>query len=127
MLTALAVGNGVAAAAACAVGVLLAHWRYGAVDVAGAPVSEQHRVHYVTEAPSVFFGHGPAHVALTIVFPAAVATVFYLFGVVSTGRDDLGAWPPVETVGPAPVTVPPTGRNGTAESAPPDAPSSPSV
>jgi hypothetical protein len=127
MLSALAVGNAVAAAVACGVGVLLAHWRYGSVDVAGAPVTEQHRVHYVVEAPSVFFGHGPAHVALTLVFPAAVATVVYLLGVVSTSRDDLGAWPPVDPVFPVPAGVGASGRNATAGTVPPDAPSSPSA
>ncbi|MBL3753149.1 DUF2567 domain-containing protein, partial [Mycobacteroides abscessus] len=53
----------------------------------------------------------------TILFPAAVAALVYALTAVSTARDDLGAWPPVEV----PAFVPPV----TAESAPPSGPSSP--
>ncbi|EUA41469.1 hypothetical protein I553_4019 [Mycobacterium xenopi 4042] len=30
--------------------------RYGVVDIAAAPLTPEHRVHYFTEAPPVFFG-----------------------------------------------------------------------
>ena len=53
-------------------------------------------MHYVVEAPAVFFGHAPLQIAATILFPAAVAALVYALMAVSTSRDDLGAWPPVE-------------------------------
>lgn len=113
MAAALAIGSAAAAGATALVGAALVHWRYGAIDIAGAPVSPEHRVHYVIEAPAVFFGHGPLQIAVTILFPAAVAGFIYGLMAVSTQRDDLGAWPPVEE----PVIGPPV----TAESALPSA------
>ncbi|ULE32661.1 DUF2567 domain-containing protein [Mycobacterium sp. IDR2000157661] len=114
MTAALAAGSALGAAAAAGVGALLVHLHYGTIDVAGAPVSEQDRVHYVVEAPPVFFGHSPLQAALTVLFPAAVATLVYSLSAVATARDDLGAWPPVdEPVLARPVTV---------ESAPPSGP-----
>ncbi|MCB0951094.1 MAG: DUF2567 domain-containing protein [Mycobacterium sp.] len=120
MVAALAVGGAGAAAAAAGVGALIAHWRYGTIDVAAAPVSEAHRVHYVVEAPAVFFGHSPLQIAATVLFPAGVAALVYLLAVAATPRDDLGAWPPVE------YPVPTTDRIWTAADVPPAAPSSPS-
>jgi hypothetical protein len=96
LVTALAVGAAVAAGAAAGVGAVLANWRYGAIDVDAAPISPEHRVHYVVEAPSVFFGHSPLQIAMTFLFPAASAALVYSLIAVSTARDDLGAWPPVE-------------------------------
>ena len=96
MVTALAIGSAVAAGVASGVGAVLVHWRYGTIDVGAAPVSPEHRVHYVIEAPPVFFGHSPLLIALTILFPAAMAAVVYSLIAVSIARDDLGAWPPVE-------------------------------
>jgi uncharacterized membrane protein len=113
MVAALAIGSAVAAGATAGVGAVVVHWRYGAIDIAGAPVSPEHRVHYVTEAPAVFFGHGPLQIAATILFPAAVAALVYALMAVSTQRDDLGAWPSQEV----PVYGPPV----TAESALPSA------
>jgi len=103
---ALSIGSAAAGAAAAGVGAVLVHWRYGTIDMAAAPVSPEHRVHYVIEAPAVFFGHGPLQIATTILFPAAVAAFVYALMAVSTQRDDLGAWPPVEqpVLGP-PVTT----------------------
>ena len=94
MVGALTLGAVLAAGAATGVGALLARWRYGVLDVAGAPVSPEHRVHYVTEAPGVFFGHTWLQIAATIVFPAGIAALVYAIGALSTARDDLGAWPP---------------------------------
>jgi hypothetical protein len=113
MVAALAIGSAAASGAAAGVGAVLAHWRYGAIDIAGAPVSPEHRVHYVIEAPSVFFGHSPLQIAATILLPAATAALVYALMAVSTQRDDLGAWPPVDE----PVIGPPV----TAESALPSA------
>jgi hypothetical protein len=53
-------------------------------------------VHYVIEAPPVFFGHSSTLIALTILSPAAIAALVYALIAVSIARDDLGAWPPVE-------------------------------
>jgi uncharacterized protein DUF2567 len=113
MVAALATGLAVAAGAAAGVGAVVVHWRYGAIDIAGAPVSPEHRVHYVVEAPAVFFGHSPLQIAATVLFPAAIAALVYALMAVSTARDDLDAWPPVEP----PVIGPPV----TAESALPSA------
>ncbi|MDG4668849.1 DUF2567 domain-containing protein [Mycobacterium sp. 236(2023)] len=119
MMAALSFGS-VAAAGACAgVGALLVHLRYGSVDIASAPVTDQQRFHYITEAPSVFFGHSAAQIAATLLFPAAVAAIVYLLAAVAHSRDDLGAWPPVEY--PRPI-----GRIGTAADAAPAAPVPPS-
>lgn len=95
MVTALAIGSAAAAGVAAGVGAALVHWRYGSIDVDSAPISPEHRVHYVTEAPPVFFGHSPLLIALTILFPAAIAALVYALIAVSIPRDDLGAWPPV--------------------------------
>ena len=106
MVAALAIGAAAATGAAAGVGALLVRLRYGTVDIPGAPVSPEHRVHYVVEAPAVFFGHSPLHIAATPLLPAAAAALVYALLAVSTQRDDLGAWPPVDEplIGP-PVTA----------------------
>jgi len=106
MVAALAIGAATATGAAAGVGALLVRLRYGTLDIAGAPVSPEHRVHYVVEAPAVFFGHSPLHIAATLLLPAAAAALVYALLAVSTQRDDLGAWPPVDepVIGP-PVTA----------------------
>nr|WP_185976060.1 DUF2567 domain-containing protein [Mycolicibacterium sp. 018/SC-01/001] len=118
MMAALTVGTIGASAAAAGAGAVLARLRYGQIDVATVDVTEQNRVSYVVEAPSVFFGHTPLQVALTLLLPAAVAAMVYVLGVVSTTRDDLGGWPPVDRAA--------TDRSATAADVPPVAPSSPS-
>jgi Protein of unknown function (DUF2567) len=115
MVGALTIGLAAAAGVAAGVGALLVHWRYGTIDVAGAPISPEHRVHYVVEAPAVFFGHSPLQIATTVLFPVAIAALVYALLAVSTARDDLGAWPPVEE--------PVLGPSVTTESALPSAPS----
>jgi hypothetical protein len=97
MVSALGLGSAAAAGVAAGVGAALVLWRYGSIDVATAPISPEHRVHYVIEAPPVFFGHSPLLIALTFLFPAAIAALVYALIAVSIPRDDLGAWPPVET------------------------------
>ena len=94
MVGALAVGGMAAAGAAAGVGAALVRWRYGVIDVAAAPVTPEHRVHYATEAPAVFFGHAPLQIAATILLPAGVAALVYALCALATKRDDLGAWPP---------------------------------
>ncbi|MBV9640238.1 MAG: DUF2567 domain-containing protein [Mycobacteriaceae bacterium] len=104
MVAGLVFGGVAAAAAATAVGAGLARLRYGAVDVATAPVSPQHRVYYVTEASTVFFGHAPLQVLATLLLPAAAAALTYATMVAASAHDDLdvgdGAEPSVpEAVG----------------------------
>jgi uncharacterized membrane protein len=113
MVAALAIGVAAGTGAAAGVGAALVRWRYGAIDIAGAPVSPEHRVHYIVEAPAVFFGHSPLQIAATILFPAAAGALVYALMAVSTQRDDLGAWPPVEQ--------PALGPSATAENALPSA------
>ena len=54
-------------------------------------------MHYVVEAPPVFFGHSALLIGATVLFPVAMAALVYALIAVSTSRDDLGAWPPVES------------------------------
>jgi Protein of unknown function (DUF2567) len=110
MVTGLCTGVVIAAGAAVGVGVLLAHLRYGTPDFAAAPVSHEHPLYYVTEAPSVFFGPSWLQGACTLLLPAATAALVYAVPVAATARDDLGGYPAVRTVFPRPDS---------AESAPP--------
>lgn len=119
LAAALTVGCTASAGAAAGVGAALAHLRYGTIDVEAAPVTPEHRVHYVIEAPAVFFGHTPLQIITFVLFPAAIAALIYGVCAVSTARDDLGAWPPVEAVGL-------TDRTVTAGGALPAVPSPPS-
>ncbi|WP_059019726.1 DUF2567 domain-containing protein [Mycobacterium sp. M26] len=96
LVTALWAGSVAAAAAAAGVGAALVHWRYGAVPFETAPVTPENRVYYFTEAPPVFFAHGPLQIATTLLFPAAIAALTYALIAVATPRDDLGAWPAQE-------------------------------
>ena len=105
LAAALAIGSVAAAGAAAGVGALIARARYGVIDIAGAPISHEHRVHYVTEAPPVFFAHSPLLIATSVLFPAAMAALVYALIAVSTSRDDLGGWPPEEPAVPPPVIV----------------------
>ena len=105
LVAALTIGSAAAAGAAAGVGALLVRSRYDVIDIAGAPISPEDRVHYVTEAPPVFFAHSPLLIAVSILFPAAMAALTYALIAVSTSRDDLGGWPPVEPVLPPPVTA----------------------
>lgn len=96
LVTALWIGQVAAAGAATGAGAALAHWRYGTPDHQGAALSPQNRVAYFTEAPSVFPGHSPFHIAVTLLLPAALAAFVYAVLVIAAPRDDLGAWPPQE-------------------------------
>ena len=60
----------------------------------------------IIEGPAVFFGHSPLQIAATVLLPAAIAALVYALMAVSTQRDDLDAWPPVEEPAiDAPVTA----------------------
>jgi Protein of unknown function (DUF2567) len=102
MVAGLCAGMVIAAGAAVGVGVLLAHLRYGTPDFAAAPVSHDHPLYYVTEAPSVFFGPSRLQSACTLLLPAATAALVYAVPVAATARDDLGGYPAVKTVYPRP-------------------------
>jgi hypothetical protein len=105
MVTGLCTGMVIAAGAAAAVGVLLAHLRYGTPNFAAAPVSHEHPLFYVTEAPSVFFGPSWLQSACTLLLPAATAALVYAVPVAATARDDLGGYPAIKTVYPRPENV----------------------
>jgi hypothetical protein len=96
MVAALSLGAALSASAAAGVGALLAVMRHPAVDIDTAPVSADDRVYYFTQAPSVFFGPTPWQMAASLLVPAATAALVYALFAVSTARDDLGAYPPVE-------------------------------
>jgi Protein of unknown function (DUF2567) len=108
MAVALSVGLVTGAAAAVGVGALLVRLRYGALDFDAIPLSSDHKVAYVVEAPPVFFAHGPLQVALTLIWPAGIAALVYAVLAAANARDDLGAFPVAEPPlpgGPAGVTV----------------------
>lgn len=105
MCAALAIGSAAAFGAAAGVGALIVRSRYDVIDIAGAPISPDHRVVYVTEAPAVFFAHSGWLIAASVLFPVALAALVYALIAVSTSRDDLGGWPPEEPALPPPVTV----------------------
>ncbi|WP_445170210.1 DUF2567 domain-containing protein [Mycolicibacterium sp. Dal123E01] len=108
LATALWLGLVAAAGAAAGVGAALVRWRYGAVPFDTAPVTPENRIFYYSEAPPVFFAHGPLQIVTTLLFPAAVGALAYALMAVATPRDDLGAWPPMERapLGVAPVLNP---------------------
>jgi hypothetical protein len=131
MVGALAVGGMATAGAATGVGAALVRWRYGVIDLAAAPVTPEHRVHYVLEAPAVFFGHTPVQIAMTILLPAGASALVYALCTLATKRDDLGAWPPivsVRAVDPAQIInpTPVIGPEPTVAGGPPVDPSEPS-
>ncbi|OBA86288.1 hypothetical protein A5662_02950, partial [Mycobacteriaceae bacterium 1482268.1] len=106
LCAALAVGSAAAFGAAAGIGALIVRARYDVIDIGGAPISPEHRVFYVTEAPPVFFAHGGWVILASVLFPAAVAALIYALIAASTSRDDLGGWPPEDQpVLPPPVTV----------------------
>jgi hypothetical protein len=102
MVIGLCVGMVIAAGAAVGVGVLLVHLRYGTPNFAAAPVSRDHPLYYITEAPSAFFGPSWLQRACTLLLPAATAALVYAVPVAATARDDLGGYPAVKTVYPRP-------------------------
>jgi hypothetical protein len=108
MVVALCTGMVVAAAAAIGVGVLLAHLRYGTVDLATVPLSHDHPLHYFTEAAPALFGPSRLQIACTLLLPAATAALVYAVPAAATARDDLGAYPPVDAMYPKVESATPT-------------------
>ena len=91
MAVALAIGLIIGAAAAAGVGVLLVRLRYGALDFGAIPLSSDHKIAYVVEAPPVFFARFPLQAALTLIWPAGIAALVYAVLAAASARDDLGA------------------------------------
>jgi uncharacterized protein DUF2567 len=97
MVISLSLGAVLAAAAATGTGAGLARIRYGHTDIGSVPAD--HKIHYFTEAPSVFFGHSPLQVLTVLLVPAAVAALTYAVMAAGSAHDDLGVEPSVpETV-----------------------------
>ncbi|WP_409434152.1 DUF2567 domain-containing protein [Mycobacterium sp. SMC-14] len=106
MIAGLSVGLTAGAALAVLTGTVLVHRRFGTIDVDAAPVSPEHRVHYVAEGPPVFFGHTPLQIAASLLLPAATAALVYGLCATWSTRDDLGGYPPEPAQRPQPaVTV----------------------
>lgn len=122
MVAALAVGMVTAAGLATLTGGRLVQRRYGVIDVDAAPVSPEHRVHYVADAPPVFFGHTPLQIAATLLLPASVAALSYGLCATWAARDDLGGHPPVDPPGRRTVGPVPGGANRAAPASAPAAP-----
>ncbi|OMC43685.1 hypothetical protein A5745_17580 [Mycobacterium sp. IS-2888] len=93
MVVGLSVGMMVVAAAASAVGALSVLLRYGAVNFDAVPLVGKPAVAYVVQAPPVFFGPGPLHAVLTLLWPAGVAALVYAVLAAGNARDDLGNVP----------------------------------
>lgn len=94
MIVGLSLGLTASAALAVLMGAVVVSRRYGRVDIAAAPVTPEHRVHYTAEAPPVFFGHTPLQIAATLLLPAATAALVYGLCATWSTRDDLGGYPP---------------------------------
>nr|WP_260745389.1 DUF2567 domain-containing protein [Mycobacterium sp. SMC-2] len=93
MVAALSTGMVVVAAAATAMGAALVRISYGALNFDAVPLSKAPSVAYVIQAPPVFFADDPLQVALTLLWPAAIAALVYAVLAASDARDDLGALP----------------------------------
>ena len=93
MVIALSTGMVTAAAVAAGTGAALVRLSYGALNFDAVPLQGKPSVAYVIEAPPVFFSDGPLQVALTLLWPAAIASLVYAVRAAADPRDDLGALP----------------------------------
>lgn len=91
MVIALSTGLVTAAAVAAATGAALVRISYGALDFDAVPLPGKPSVAYVIQAPPVFFSDGPLQVALTLLWPVAIASLVYSVRAAADPRDDLGA------------------------------------
>jgi hypothetical protein len=96
MVIGLSIGMVIAAATASATGAALARLSHGKLNFDTVPLSGKPSVAYVLQAPPVFFSDGPLQVAMTLVWPAAVAALVYALLAAADARDDLGALPAAE-------------------------------
>ncbi|WP_423793517.1 DUF2567 domain-containing protein [Mycobacterium nebraskense] len=94
MVVALSTGMLTLAAAATATGAALVRISYGALNFDAVPLSKGPSVAYVIQAPPVFFAANPLQVAMTLLWPAAIAALVYAVLAAADARDDLGALPP---------------------------------
>lgn len=101
MVIALSIGLVTGAVAASAVGALLVRLRYGALNFGAIPLSSDHKVAYVIQAPPVLFGHGPLQVAITLIWPAGIAALVYAVLAAANAHDDLGGPPVADQPSPA--------------------------
>jgi hypothetical protein len=93
MVVGLSIGMVIVAVAAAAVGAVLVRLHYGASNFDAVPLFGKPAVAYVVQAPPVFFGLGPLQVALTLLWPAAIAALVYALLAAGNARDDLGGLP----------------------------------
>ena len=93
MVIGLSVGMVTAAATASAIGAVLVRLSYGALNFDAVPLSGRPSVAYVVQAPPVFFSQGPLQVAMTLIWPAAIAALVYALLAAADARDDLGGLP----------------------------------
>lgn len=97
MVAGLSIGLTTAAAIAAGVGALVVRLRYGALDFDTVPLSRgDHALTYVTQATPVFFARRPLQIALTLMWPAGIASLVYALLAAGTARDDLGGYPAVD-------------------------------
>jgi Protein of unknown function (DUF2567) len=96
MVLGLLTGLVAAVAVAAAVGVVLIRLRYGDVNFNAVPLSGEHRIAYVIQAPPVFYAQKPLQVAATLLWPAATACLVYAVFAAASARDDLGVIPVME-------------------------------
>lgn len=99
MVVALATGLLTAAAVGAATGAALVRIRYGALNFDAVPLPKGPSVTgpsvaYVIQAPPVFFASDALRIALTLLWPAAIAALVYSVLAAADARDDLGAIPP---------------------------------
>src|SRR6185312_16691653 len=92
MVLSLTVGGVAMAAAAAGTGAGLVRLRYGHIDFGAVPADR--KVHYVTEAPAVFFGDTWLQMLTTLLLPAAAAALTYAMLAAASASDDLGVVPP---------------------------------
>jgi Protein of unknown function (DUF2567) len=100
------VGLVAAVAVAAAVGAVLVRLRCGDLNFDAVPLSSEHRIAYVIQAPPVFYAQKPLQVAATLIWPAAIACLVYAVFAAASARDDLGG-SPVAARQPAVVPVAP--------------------
>ncbi len=93
MVIGLAIGMLTGATAAGAVGAALVRLRYGALNFDAVPLSGDHKLAYVVEAPPVFFSDQWLSVAATLIWPVGIAALVYAVSAAGSARDDLGATP----------------------------------
>lgn len=93
MVVALSIGMLTAAVAASGTGALLVRLSYGALNIDAVPLSGHPSVAYVLEAPPVFFATDRLQVAVSLLWPAAIAALVYAVLAAADARDDLGAVP----------------------------------